>query len=296
MARAVLRDAKTSRDGEGVPVKELWTMWRYPRMIALVALTAGLYAALLIPFKAFPLIPGITEVRVAQVLPPVFSLLFGPAAAWGTAIGNLIGDMMGGTFGPGSLFGFIGNFYLGLIPYALWGWLGVFSSGRPPAMTDRRQVAEFVAVTLLSAVACAVIIAWGLEVLRLLPFAVLGNIITLNNFIFPAVIGPLVLRLLYGRVQRWGLLWTEVMGEEDVSRGGGRAGALLAVVGSFAAFVLGNYFSVGVVGAPAFAAGFAHFGDPTVSGSALVVWGLLPFMLMLAAVPVVGRPRRDLEV
>ncbi len=96
-------------------VRELVTMWRHSRMIALTALSAGLYAAVLIPFKPFPLIPGITEIRVAQVLPPVLSLLFGPAAAWGTAVGNLIGDMVGGTFGPGSLFGFVGNFFLGLI-------------------------------------------------------------------------------------------------------------------------------------------------------------------------------------
>jgi len=45
---------------------------------------------------------------VAQVIPPVASLLFGPAAVWRTAIGNLIGDLFG-TFGLGSLFGFSGR-------------------------------------------------------------------------------------------------------------------------------------------------------------------------------------------
>lgn len=270
-------------------MRELLTMWRYTRMIVLVAFTAALYAAVLIPFKSFPLIPGITEVRVAQVLPPVFSLLFGPAAAWGTAIGNLIGDMLGGTFGPGSAFGFVGNFFLGLVPYALWGRLGPLSSGDEPAIRTGRQVVEFIAVTLVSAVACAVIIAWGLEVLRLLPFAMLGNIITLNNFIFPSVLGPVLLLLLYRRVKRWGLVWTDIMDEADVSRGSGRAGAVLLVAGSLGAFVVGNYLSVGVLGVPAFAAGAASAGDPAVVGTGMVVWGLLPFMAMLAVALVVGR-------
>lgn len=276
-------------------MKELFTMWRHTRMIVLVALSAALYAAVLIPFKAFPLIPGITEVRVAQVIPPVFSLLFGPAAAWGTAIGNLIGDIQGGTFGPGSAFGFVGNFYLGLIPYALWGRLGPLSSGEEPAMRSGRQVLEFIILTLISAVACAVIIAWGLEVLRLFPFAVLGNIITLNNFLFPAVLGPVLLGLLYGRVKRWGLLWTDILPEADISRGSGALGTLLAVVGSFGAFVVGNWLSIGVLGSPAFAAGFARQGDPTLVGTPLVIWSLVPFMLALLLVLFTARPRLGLR-
>jgi energy-coupling factor transport system substrate-specific component len=63
-------------------MKELFTMWKNTRMILLVALCAAVYAAVLIVFKAgIVLIPGITEVRPANLLPIVFSLLFGPAAA-----------------------------------------------------------------------------------------------------------------------------------------------------------------------------------------------------------------------
>ena len=38
---------------------------------------------------------GVDEVRPANVFPFVFGLLFGPAGAWGAAIGNLIGDFFG---------------------------------------------------------------------------------------------------------------------------------------------------------------------------------------------------------
>ena len=94
-------------------------MWRNTRLVVLTAMSASLYAALLIPFKVLPLIPGVTEFRPANAIPVVCSLLFGPAGAWGAAIGNLIGDFFGGI-GPGDLFGFAGNFLYGLIPYHAW--------------------------------------------------------------------------------------------------------------------------------------------------------------------------------
>ncbi|MEJ2069915.1 MAG: QueT transporter family protein [Syntrophobacterales bacterium] len=76
-------------------MREVWCMWRYSTMVVLTVLTAGLFAAILIPFKGIPLIPGITELRPANVIPLVFGLLFGPAGAWGSAFGNLIGDFFG---------------------------------------------------------------------------------------------------------------------------------------------------------------------------------------------------------
>lgn len=62
-------------------VKELFSMWKNTKMIMLVALTAALYAAILIPFKGIPLIPGVTEIRPAQIIAGTFPLFFGPAGA-----------------------------------------------------------------------------------------------------------------------------------------------------------------------------------------------------------------------
>src|SRR5499425_2577185 len=100
-------------------MREALAIWRNTRLVVLTAVSASLYAALLIPFKVLPLIPGVTELRPANAVPVVCSLLFGPAAAWGAAIGNIIGDFFGGL-GPGDLFGFAGNFLYGLIPYKAW--------------------------------------------------------------------------------------------------------------------------------------------------------------------------------
>src|SRR3989475_12963918 len=98
---------------------DLFRMWRNTRMVVLTAICAALYAAILIPFKVVPLIPGITEFRPANAVPIVCSFLFGPAAAWGAAFGNLIGDFFGGP-GPGDPFGFLANLLYGLVPYAGW--------------------------------------------------------------------------------------------------------------------------------------------------------------------------------
>src|SRR5437762_390632 len=100
-------------------MRELFAMWSNTRMVVLTAICAALYAAILIPFKVVPLIPGITEFRPANAVPVVCSFLFGPAAAWGSAFGNLIGDFFGGL-GPGDFFGFWANFLYGVVPYLVW--------------------------------------------------------------------------------------------------------------------------------------------------------------------------------
>src|SRR5580658_11381781 len=102
-----------------LPMSELRLMWRNTRMVVLCAISAALYAAVLVPFKVVPLIPGVTELRPANALPVVCSFLFGPAAAWGSAIGNMIGDFFGGV-GPGDIFGFFANLFYGYIPYKAW--------------------------------------------------------------------------------------------------------------------------------------------------------------------------------
>jgi energy-coupling factor transport system substrate-specific component len=254
-------------------MREVVNMWRYTKMVVLVALTAAVYAAILIPLKGIPLIPGITEVRPANVVPVVFSLLFGPAAAWGSAFGNLIGDFFG-TLGLGSIFGFIGNFFYGLVAYKLWGKMGPLSSRQPLEVRSRRQVVEFLLVALLSSIACAVFIAWGVDLFGLVPFGFLGPIITLNNFIAAAILGPFLLWLLYPRAKRWDILWTEIMDPADVSRASHPwLGVLLMWLGGIGALILGVALSTGLYAALPF-----HFGSGSTGVG--VVAGVLPFLIL----------------
>ncbi len=195
-------------------------MWGKTKMVVLVALCAGLYAALLIPFKGFVLIPGVTEFRPASALPVVMGLLFGPAGAWGSAIGNLIGDFFG-SLGIGSLFGFVGNFFFAYVPYKLWINLGLVSShDREPDLLSKRKILAYVVVSFLGSAACALPIAWGLELLGMVPFAALGSIITLNNTIPSIVLGMPILMVLYPRIKKWDLLWTDILDEHEIPVGG----------------------------------------------------------------------------
>ena len=216
-------------------------MWRNTRMVMLVAVVAAVYAAVLIPFKVFTILPGLTSVRPANVFPVIFGIMFGPAAAWGAAIGNLIADIFGGTFGPGSAGGFLGNFFYGLLGYKLWGNLGPLSSGEEPDFRDSKgmQLVEYVVVAVAASAACAVIIAWIADALGLIPFSVLAPIIVTNNSIAAVVLGPPLLYLTYPRIKQMGLFYADVLRAEDLPGRASTVGAWALVVVPFVWLGLG---------------------------------------------------------
>lgn len=259
-------------------MKEVWRLWDNTRMVVLVALSAALYAALLIPFKVIvPLVPGFTELRPGNAIPIICSLAFGPAGAWGSAFGNLIGDFFG-TLGPGSIPGFIGNFLYGYVPYKVWRRMGPLSSGKPPGVQSPRQLVEFLLVSLLASMVCGVVIGWGVDSLRLVPFAALGNIITLNNFIVSAILGPILIGLIYPRLQRWGITYEKILGP-DATRPTRLSwlGVSLLWIGAVSGLVLGNIISMGL-----YETGFlAHgFGTGAV-GEVGIALGLLPSIIFI---------------
>ena len=134
------------------------------------------------------------------------SFLFGPAAAWGAGIGDIIGEFFGGI-GPGDFFGVIGNFLYGMVPYKMW---EVISSGQPIPKTPFAWI-RFVFTVFLASVLCAVFIGWGLHLLGFVPFSVLGNIILFNNFVSSMLFAPLLLAVIYPRVARGRLLYHHLL-------------------------------------------------------------------------------------
>jgi len=259
-------------------MKEVISMWKNTRMIILTALSAAIYAAFLIVFKAgIVIVPGITEIRPANVFPPVFGLLFGPAGAWGAAIGNTIGDLFGGTIGPGSIFGFFGNFFLGFIPYKMWGatWGLVKKGDMAPNVNTVPKIIAAEIVSFVAAAACAITIAWYLDLAGMVPFAFLALVITFNNFLAFLVVGPILLALLYPRVKRWGLIWTDIMDEDDVAVGFAKGlGSILMTVAAVGGLVVGVLVATGAAGQEAF--GFAGQ-----SGQIAVWLAVLPFLALL---------------
>jgi energy-coupling factor transport system substrate-specific component len=220
-------------------MKEIFTMWRHTQMVVLVALSAAIYAAVLIPFQGFPIVPGYITLRPANAFPVVFGLLFGPAGAWGAAIGNLIGDFFG-TLSLGSVGGFVGNFFLALLPYKMWSVFFRSDENMEENVDSGKKFGVYMLLVLLTSAVCAVIISWWVDLLGLAPFSVFFALIFFNNAIMAGVLGPILLLALYPRVKRWGLLWTEIVEPEDASSSRlQRTGAILVWVGSIGAVVVG---------------------------------------------------------
>jgi energy-coupling factor transport system substrate-specific component len=222
---------------------ELRLMWRNTRMVVLCVLSAALYAAVLIPFKVVPLIPGVTEVRPGNAIPVVCSFLFGPAAAWGSAIGNMIGDFFGGV-GPGDIFGFFGNLAYGYIPYKLWSIMA--GANESPVNLTPRAIAKYIVSCLGASVLCADFVGWGDNMLSLRPFWMLGNVIIFNNMLAAIVLSPLILVAVYPRVRAGHLLYSDLMPEIKPRPMPVRiAGLVMLVTGEAGAWIAGNLISSG---------------------------------------------------
>jgi energy-coupling factor transport system substrate-specific component len=272
-------------------VREVFTMWRHTQMVVLVALSAAIYAAFLIPFQGIPIIPGFTNVRPANVFPFVFGLLFGPAGAWGAAIGNLINDFFG-TLGIGSISGFIGNFFLGFLPYKMWGSFFRRGENMEQNVNSGKKLVVFIAIVVLASAVCAVWIAWFNDLLGFVPFAALGSIITVNNAIAGIVLGPILLLVLYPRIKRWGLLWTEIMRPDEVSASRVQLlGNVLMWVGGIGALVVGLAIGLGIYQQGLAAAGFAAGGQ----GQLGIGLGLIPFLILIVVASFLLGGREQVE-
>src|SRR5215472_13499709 len=220
----------------------LQLMWRNTRMVVLCAISAALYAAVLVPFKVVPLIPGVTELRPANAIPVVCSFMFGPAAAWGAAIGNMIGDFFGGV-GPADFFGFFANIVYGYVPYKVW---QVLAKGQDPVIRSPATALKFFAACLLASTFCADIVGWGENLLALKPFLMMGNAIVLNDMLAAMLLSPFLLGAIYPRVKAGHLLYQDVMPEHPASsRWTAPIGLVLLLIGVAGAWVTGNLISTG---------------------------------------------------
>jgi energy-coupling factor transport system substrate-specific component len=209
-------------------MRELIACWKHTRLIVLIGLCGALYVAVLLPFKIAVIIPGITEIRPGAALPIVFSIFFGPAAAWGAAFGNTIGDMLGGTISPATFFGFFGNFIYAFVPYRV---LRNYFSSEGPKFTAKKWAVFFLSLFLACGL-CATIIALGADFLGMVPFSFLVQVIFLNNFIVSLILAPILIPLLQKRVHQIGLTWTKILQPHEISD------PLLKSVGPVILFVL----------------------------------------------------------
>ncbi len=182
-------------------MKEIFNVFSDTKKIVIVAITAAIYAGMLIPFKPIQIIPGLTELRPGSVIPVLFGVLFGPAAAWGSAIGNLIADFFG-MLTAGSIFGFIGNFFFSYTAYKLWSVLI-----KTEVIPDIKQTGIFIIISIISSFICAAIIGTGVELIKLAPGKVIFLIVFINNSVMSSILGSILLKLLYKRIEKTGLIY-----------------------------------------------------------------------------------------
>lgn len=187
---------------------DLIAMWKSPKMIALMLLTALLYPASLYPLQGFTFFRGYADFgRMGVGIPVAFSFLFGPAAAWGAAFGNLLRDIVEFHLDAASFFGFFGNLLLGYVPYKLWKAI----TAEKPDMRSIKRFAVFVGVAVSACIICGLIIGWGLYWLGFTPFMPTAAIIAVTNMLWAIVIGGVILALSYNYVSKRKLLYTDIL-------------------------------------------------------------------------------------
>ncbi|WP_051580965.1 QueT transporter family protein [Pseudonocardia acaciae] len=226
-------------------MNDILTMWRYPKMVAITALSAALYAAVLIPFKGIMILPHI-DMRIATAMVPAMGIMFGPAGAFGAAIGNLIGDFFGGIT-LASTFGMISNFFFAYVPYKVW---YATRGDNSPRTDSPRKLLKYVAASLAAMLAEISILCTGVAgVTQSLPYTVLPPVLAITNGLVPLVLGGALIQLFGPRLEKWGLLFTQIMSPDDVPRRRrtNMLGVLLIVAGSAASIIGGLYMSL-VVG------------------------------------------------
>lgn len=264
-----LGEGRDTGDEKHAVMRPLFSMWSNTRMVVLMALSAALYAAILIPFKFATVIPGLTEIRPGACIPVVTGVLFGPAACWGAGLGNLIGDVVGGMFGPGSVWGFAGNF---LLAFVAWKLTEAFSLEDETGHL-RAKIGGWALMCVTASAACALVLGWGLDMMGLVPFAFLGVVALLNNALVSLVLGPVLLSVLMPRATRWGLRYRAVMHvPPDV-----RPRLLPCLVLIFAA--IGGFGAVLLYSTQALHV--AILDQTGVTQSAGVTWGGLPFVALI---------------
>lgn len=182
-------------------MKEIFFVWLKTKQIVIIAVTAAIYAGTLIPFKPIQIIPGLTELRPASVIPVLFGILFGPSAAWGSAIGNLIADFFG-MLSPASVFGFAANFLFSYVAFLLWNLLV-----KNEIVMNWNQTVAFILCAVFASLVCALTVGAGVWLFKLAPFSVVFLIVLVNNSIMAGILGPVLMKLLYKRIDKMGMLY-----------------------------------------------------------------------------------------
>ncbi|MGI6069842.1 MAG: SpoIIE family protein phosphatase [Blautia sp.] len=189
-------------------MKEIFEVFKNKKCLIRMLISGLLFLVIAAPFRALlSLVPGVTEVRPANMIPPVLGLIWGPAAAWGITIANAISDILVSHSGFSVWFpGMIINFFFAYLPYKLW---YSFSSKRGdtlrPNLNSVSEILRFIYVCFIDSLVTTVLLALLFEILGFQSFTSSVLLLFFNNFDFTIVLGIPVILILSNskRVQLW---------------------------------------------------------------------------------------------
>lgn len=178
-------------------MKEIFFVLKDKKCLKRMVISGILFWALAAPFRAlFNLIPGVTEVRPANMLPVVLGLVWGPAGAWGIAIANACSDIFV-SHSPAVVWipGFFINFFFSYLPYKLWYSLGCGKGEcQPPKLGNVSQIIKYIYVCFLDSLVVTTFLGMLFEFLGFQEFSSSAFLLFFNNFDFAIVLGvPLIL-------------------------------------------------------------------------------------------------------
>ncbi|WP_304508675.1 QueT transporter family protein [Anaerotignum sp.] len=166
-------------------MKEILYPFRQKKTVLQIVVCTLVFIGMAVPFKSMSLVEGFTEVRPVNAVPVVVGLLYGPAGAWGCAIGNVIADLFG-SFSKTSILGFAGNFIAAYLPYKLW---HILRYEQTPNVKNYKNIGIYIFISAIGALATGTILTCGLDLLFGIWLKQLFVIICLNDFFFPIFLG-----------------------------------------------------------------------------------------------------------
>lgn len=186
----ILRNAKNDFDEMEVKMNKNYISTKKHILHLLISGVA--FFVITMPFREFFSVMGVTEVRPASAFPPVFGILFGIWGAMGTAIANLIADVLSGYPPMLCITGFIAQFLYGYLPYKLW-YATPFNHNNKieiPRLNIVKNVLKYIIIILLDSIVIAALLGFLMEYYGISSYLSMTTLMLyFNNFVFSMMIG-----------------------------------------------------------------------------------------------------------
>lgn len=156
--------------------------------LELILISAAVFFSIAYPFKIlFSMVPGITEIRPANMAAPVFGLIFGIYGAIGIAIGNLVSDIAAGSGISTCIVGIAINLFYSYSPYILWH--AFEREPRPPYLKSVRDIVRYILIMIVVSSVTSVMLSLFITCKFSGSFGENFVMIMFNNFDFAVLLG-----------------------------------------------------------------------------------------------------------